>query len=111
MASPIASRQEYLTARPKGNSRFIWFIWFVSFIWLNQTNQINQSNQRNQINQPVFARRGYRALVVDFSTCWWISTTSECATSVQGSALQGILNCFPISILARALRFWWAKNS
>jgi len=51
------------------------------------------------------------ALVVDFSTCWWISTTPEYATSVQDSSLQGILNCFRKSMLARALRFRWDKNT
>jgi hypothetical protein len=50
-------------------------------------------------------------VVVDFSTCWWISTTPEYATSVQDSSLQGILNCFRKSMLARALRFRWDKNT
>jgi hypothetical protein len=51
------------------------------------------------------------ALVVDFSTCWWISTTPECAAAVYISYLQGILNCFRKSMLARALRFGWDKNT
>lgn len=58
----------------------------------------------NQTDHPTFLRRGM-PLVVDFSICRWIATTSNCVTSPHDSSLQGNLSHFHMAMLARALRF------
>jgi len=50
------------------------------------------------------------ALVVDFSTCWWIATTSALVASRQeATSLENLSHC-RMSMMARALRFRWGKN-
>jgi hypothetical protein len=73
---------------------------------------MNQTDEIDQIDRGFYSSPTRPLpLVVDFSTCWWISTTRECATSVHDSSLQGILSYFRMSPLARALRFRWDKNT
>jgi two-component system chemotaxis response regulator CheY len=49
-------------------------------------------------------------LVVDFSTCWWIVTTSALVASRQDVTLLENLSHCRMSMMARALRFTWNKN-
>jgi hypothetical protein len=46
-------------------------------------------------------------LVVDFSTCWWIATTSACVASRQDTSLLENLIHYRMTTLARTLRFMW----
>jgi hypothetical protein len=72
---------------------------------MNQINQINKTNQSNQHRASLPP-----VLVVDFSTGWWIATTSACVSSRQDISLLGNLGHYRIAMLAQALRFTYDKH-
>jgi hypothetical protein len=91
-----------MSARFKGNAESICSISSVWFIWLFFSNQTNETNQKNQRNKP--------ALVVDFSTGWWIATMSSCIPSRQDTSVLENMGHFRMAMLARALRFTCDKH-
>jgi hypothetical protein len=88
----------------------VWFIWLISSNQIDQKDQTDQIDQMNQSNQPVLrvaassAGGGFQHMPVDINHAYARHLPIRLHFS-------GKSRPFPMTMLARALRLRWDKNT